>query len=54
MAAAKVLTCSSFERTIFLKFAQKISIGFKSGEYAGRNKILHPAFSISFRDSSDL
>ena len=32
IASAKVLTFSKVKRTFFLKFAQKTSIGFKSGE----------------------
>jgi GxxExxY protein len=32
IASAKFLSFSKFARIIFLKFAQKISIGFKSGE----------------------
>lgn len=52
-AISIALLKSSQEFLIFLirafMLAQRFSIGFKSGEYGGRNKILHPAFSIISR-----
>jgi hypothetical protein len=32
--------------TFLLKLAQNISIGFRSGEYGGKNSNLHSAFSM--------
>lgn len=41
-------------RTECLTANQKCSIGLRSGEYGGKNKTLHPAFSINSLTLSDL
>ena len=45
-----------FEEVLILalRLAQKVSIGFKSGEYGGKKSNVQPAFSISVFVFSDL
>jgi hypothetical protein len=43
----KFFSFGSNSLILFFIFAQHFSIGFKSGEYGGRNSILQPAFSTN-------
>lgn len=46
IASARLEHVFKISHTPLLKLAQNFSIGFKSGEYGGKNKISHPAFSM--------